>query len=188
MGRVVRWGLGLLLVGGLLLAGLLLLPLGEWLPGGTVADVPTAQVVNGTAFNRLFPSAGPGEQLVFTQEKRGFSEARLKQGDATLALLAISDTATAPEAREKFTASGERIQGWPVVEQGPQASALLVAERFQVKVIGQGTGLDVGQRHELLDAFDLNGLAALRAPPLPRRQAGRGPARQPALPAAAEAA
>jgi hypothetical protein len=192
MGRVVRWGLGLLLLGGLLLAGLVLLPVGEWLPGGTVADVSSAQVVNGTAFNRLFPSAGPGEQLVFTQEKRGFSQARLKQGDATLALLAIADTATAPEAREKFGASAERIQGWPVVEQGPQASALLVAERFQVKVIGQGTGLDVGQRHELLDAFDLNGLAALRAPALPRRQADRGPsrqpARQPALPAAAEAA
>ncbi|MCP9928626.1 hypothetical protein [Cyanobium sp. CH-040] len=192
MGRVVRWGLGLLLLGGLLLAGLVLLPLGEWLPGGTVADVPTAHVVNGTAFNRLFPPAGPGEQLVFTQEKRGFSEARLKQGDATLALLAISDTATAPEARDKFSASDDRIQGWPVVEQGPQASALLVAERFQVKVIGQGAGLDVSQRHELLDAFDLKGLAALQAPALPRRQADRGPALQPvpqpAFPSAAEAA
>jgi hypothetical protein len=192
MGRVVRWALGLVLVGGLLVAGLLLLSLGEWLPGGSVGDVPTAQVVNGTAFNRLFPPAGAGEQLVFTQEKRGFSEARLKQGDATLALLAISDTATAPEALEKFSASGERIQGWPVVEQGPQASALLVAERFQVKVIGQGTGLDVSQRHELLDAFDLKGLAALRAPALPRRQADRDrsrqPAPQPALSSAAEAA
>ncbi|MFM9101794.1 MAG: hypothetical protein ACKOPS_10855, partial [Cyanobium sp.] len=73
-----------------------------------------------------------------------------------------------------------------VVEQGPQASALLVAERFQVKVIGQGTGLDASKRHELLDAFDLKGLAALRAPALPRRQAGRSrslqPVPQPALP------
>ncbi|MEX1317771.1 MAG: hypothetical protein AB1Z22_11705 [Synechococcaceae cyanobacterium] len=171
MGRIVRWGLGLLLAGTVLLAGLVLLPIGEWLPGGSVGDVPTAQVVNGTAFNRLFPSAGPGEQLVFTQEKRGFSQARLKQGDATLALLAIADTATAPEAREKFGASSERLQGWPLVEQGPQASALLVADRFQVKVIGQGTGLDVGQRHELLGAFDLPGLAALQAPALPAREA-----------------
>ncbi|MFO8236766.1 MAG: hypothetical protein R6U00_00645, partial [Prochlorococcaceae cyanobacterium] len=103
MGRIVRWGLGLLLVGAVLLAGLLLLPIGEWLPGGTVGDVPSSQVVNGTAFNALFPAAGPGEQLVYTQEKRGFSEARLKQGDSTLALLAISDTTTAPEAREKFS-------------------------------------------------------------------------------------
>jgi hypothetical protein len=47
------------------------------------------------------------------------------------------------------------------VEQGSQASALLVADRFQVKVIGQGSGLDQEQRHELLGAFDLPGLAAL---------------------------
>ncbi|TVS07593.1 MAG: hypothetical protein EA413_00645 [Cyanobium sp. PLM2.Bin73] len=171
MGRIVRWGLGLLLAAGVLLAGLLLLPIGEWLPGGTVGDVPSAQVVNGTAFNVLFPEAGPGEQLVYTQEKRGFSEARLKQGDSTLALLAISDTTTAPEAREKFSASSERIQGWPLVEQGPQASALLVADRFQVKVIGQGAGLDPGQRHDLLGAFDLSGLAALQAPALPAKGA-----------------
>ncbi len=184
MGRVVRWGLGLLLVGVLLIAGLVLLPIGEWLPGGTVGDVPTSQVVNGTAFNRLFPPAETGEQLVFTQEKRGFSQARLKQGDATLALLAIADTVTAPEARDKFSASAERIQGWPLVEQGPQASALLVAERFQVKVIGQGAGLDVGQRHELLGAFDLQGLAALQAPALPQRQARAGRALQSAAGAA----
>ncbi|MFO8238092.1 MAG: hypothetical protein R6U00_07565, partial [Prochlorococcaceae cyanobacterium] len=120
----------------------------------------------------------------YTQEKRGFSEARLKQGDSTLALLAISDTTTAPEAREKFSASSERIQGWPLVEQGPQASALLVAERFQVKVIGQGTGLDPAQRHELLDAFDLKGLAALQAPALPARQGERSRALQPAAEAA----
>ncbi|MEO1004009.1 MAG: hypothetical protein AAFX65_12980 [Cyanobacteria bacterium J06638_7] len=172
MARLIRWGLGLLLAGALLIAALLLLPLGEWLPGGTVGEVPTSAVVNGTAFNRLFPAAEPGEQLVFTQEKRGFSQARLKQGEATLALLAIADTATAPEARQKFDASAETIAGWPLVEQGPQASALLVAERFQVKVIGQGTGLDELQRHELLGAFDLQGLAALQAPALPQRQAG----------------
>jgi hypothetical protein len=59
-----------------------------------------------------------------------------------------------------------------------------VADRFQVKVIGQGTGLDASQRHELLDAFDLQGLAALQAPALPRAQADRGRALQPAAGAA----
>jgi hypothetical protein len=144
MARPLRWALGLLLAAGLLLAGLLLLPFHSWLPGGTVADLPKAEVVNGTAFNRLFPAPGPGEQLVFTQEKRGFSEARLKQGDQTRALLAISDTVTAPEARDKFAASTESLQGWPLAEQGGQASALLVAERFQVNAeTGRaGTGAD----------------------------------------------
>ncbi|MEB3157217.1 MAG: hypothetical protein VKO26_07265 [Cyanobacteriota bacterium] len=161
MSRTLRWGLGLALVAGLLLGAFLFLPFRSWLPGGTVADVPTREVVNGPAFNRLFPKPQPGEELIFTQEKRGFSQARLKAGDSTKALLSISDVITAPEARDKFNSASQRLRSWPLVEQGPQASALLVADRFQVKVIGQGAGLDQETRHELLGAFDLNGLAAL---------------------------
>jgi hypothetical protein len=130
MSRFLRWGLALLLIAGLLIGTFLFLPFRSWLPGGTVGDLPKSEVVNGTAFNRLFPKAQVGETIVFTQEKRGFSEARLKSGAETR-------------------------------EQGSQASALLVADRFQVKVIGQGAGLDQEQRHELLGAFDLAGLAAL---------------------------
>ncbi|QNI69666.1 hypothetical protein [Cyanobium sp. NS01] len=164
MSRLLRLGLALVLGSALLIAGLLLLPFSQWMPGVTVGDIPTSAVVNGSAFNRLFPTPGPGEELVFTQEKRGFSQARLKQGGEALALLAISDTTTAPEAREKFRSSADSLKGWPLVEQGQQASALLVAERFQVKVIGQEKGLDLTQRHELLEAFDLPGLAALPQP------------------------
>ena len=164
MNRLLRWGLALVVASGLLLGGLLLLPLSTWLPGGTVGDIPSAQVVNGSAFNRLFPVPGTGEQLVFTQEKRGFSQAKLSRGDDPLALLAIADTTTAPEARSKFNDAPALIKGWPLVDQGDQASALLVGGRFQVKVIGQGAGLDVTQRHELLAAFDLPGLAALPQP------------------------
>jgi hypothetical protein len=161
MSRTLRWVLGLALVAGLLLGAFLFLPFRSWLPGGTVADVPTREVVNGPAFNRLFPKPQPGEELIFTQEKRGFSQARLKAGDSTKALLSISDVITAPETRKKFSGTSQQLRSWPLVEQGPQASALLVADRFQVKVIGQGTGLDQEKRHELLDAFDLKGLAAL---------------------------
>jgi hypothetical protein len=183
MPRPLRWALGLLLAAGLLLAGLLFLPFHAWLPGGTVADLPKAEVINGTAFNRLFPEAGPGEQLIFTQEKRGFSEAKLKQGDQTKALLAISDTITAPEARDKFASTRERLQGWPLAEQGGQASALLVADRFQVKVIGQGVGLDGQQRHDLLGAFRLQELAALApAEKGSRRALAPGQAQPVALP------
>ena len=162
MPRALRWGIGVGLAAVLVVAGLLLLPFSDWLPGGTVAQIPNQAVVNGTAFNRLFPSPGTGEEVVFTQEKRGFTEAKLKRGGELLALLAISDTTSAPEARAKFEASSQRINGWPLVEQGDQASALLVADRFQVKVIGQGVGLDLDRRHALLAAFDLPRLAALK--------------------------
>lgn len=169
MNRTLRLGIALLVVSSVAIAALLFLPFSSWLPGGTVADVPAGEVVNGTAFNRLFPPAEAGEEVVFSQEKRGFSEARLKRDGQVAALLAISDVITNPAAREKFSTSRERLQGWPLVEQGNQASALLVADRFQVKVIGQGVGLDPQQRHELLQSFDLRGLAAL-APD--RRMAG----------------
>lgn len=178
MSRLLRWGIGLVLIASLLFAAFFLLPFRSWLPGGTVADVATAEVVNGSAFNRLFPRPEPGEQLVFTQEKRGFSEARLKQGESIKALLAISDTTTAPAARSKFESSSQQLQGWPLVEQGSQASALLVADRFQVKVIGQGAGLDLEQRHELIGAFDLDGLAALRPARATRALKALAPGRQ----------
>jgi hypothetical protein len=162
MKRTLRWGVAVLLASSLAIGLLLLQPFQAWLPGGTVADLPTSEVVNGTAFNRLFPAPDAGEQLVFTQEKRGFSEARLRQGGEPAALLAISDIQAAPAARDKFRSSQDRLAGWPLVEQGEQISAVLVADRFQVKVIGQGEGLDVQRRHELIEAFDLDGLAALR--------------------------
>jgi hypothetical protein len=172
MSRSLRWGIGLLLIAGLLLGAFFFLPFRSWLPGGTVANIPNREVVNGTLFNRLFPKPQTGEQLVFTQEKRGFSQARLKQGAEVRALLSISDMASSPASRNKFIHSEERLQSWPLVDQGSQASALLVADRFQVKVIGQGNGLDVQQRHELLGSFDLSALAALnpaalQAPAIP---------------------
>jgi hypothetical protein len=153
--------LGLLLIAGLVLGAFFVLPFRSWLPGGTVADVPNRLVVNGTALNRLFPAPEAGEKLVFTQEKRGFSQARLKQGNEVRALLSISDVTTSPASRAKFSSSGSALAGWPLVEQGDQSSALLVADRFQVKVIGQGAGLSLDERHELLGAFNLQALAAL---------------------------
>lgn len=172
MSRTLRWGIGLLLIAGLLLGAFLFLPFRSWLPGGTVAGVAKREVVNGSSFNRLFPDPQAGEQIVFTQEKRGFSQARLKRGEEIRALLSISDVITSPASLGKFQHASERLQSWPLVDQGSQASALLVADRFQVKVIGQGSGLDVEQRHELLGAFDLPALAALSPAEQPAVKAG----------------
>ena len=132
MSRTLRWVLGLLLVAGLLIGAFLYLPFRSWLPGGTVGDVSTRLVVNGPAFNPLFPKPHPGEQLIFTQEKRGFSQARLKEGDTVKALLSISDVITSPATRAKFSGATQELREWPLVDQGSQASALLVADRFQV--------------------------------------------------------
>jgi len=186
MPRLLRWVLAIGLAGLLIVAGALLLPFSDWWPGGTVAEISKQEVVNGTAFNRLFPTPAAGEEIVFSQEKRGFSEAKLKRDGVVEALLAISDTTTAPEARAKFAAASETIAGWPLVEQGPQASALLVSDRFQLKVIGQGSGLDPQRRHDLLAGFDLPRIAALEPKRPTRTKALQQPAeRQPVLQPAA---
>jgi hypothetical protein len=148
--------------------------------------------------NRLFPEPQVGEKLVFTQEKRGFSQARLKQGDEVRALLSISDVTSSPASRAKFSGSGSSLAGWPLVEQGDQSSALLVADRFQVKVLGQGAGLSPDERHELLGAFNLQALAALnpaaapkalpQAKPQASSLAGQSPATGPRLAAQPPAA
>jgi hypothetical protein len=61
------------------------------------------------------------------------------------------------------------------VEQGDQSSALLVADRFQVKVLGQGAGLSPDERHELLGAFNLQALAALNPVSAPKALAQAQP-------------
>ena len=181
MSRNLRWGIGLLLLAGLILGAFLFLPFRSWLPGGSVGNIPNRALVNGTNFNRLFPSPEAGEQLVFTQEKRGFSQARLKRGSDVVALLSISDVTSSPASRNKFIHSQERLRSWPLVDQGSQASALLVADRFQVKVIGQGNGMDSQQRHALLEAFDVASLAALNpaiAPAIPTGREAQAPGRE----------
>lgn len=55
MSRTLRWVLGLLLVAGLLIGAFLFLPFRSWLPGGTVGNVSSRLVINGPAFNPLFP-------------------------------------------------------------------------------------------------------------------------------------
>ena len=67
MPKALRWLLGGALVLLLLVGAVVVLPFRSWLPGGTVAELPTAAVVNGSAFNRLFPPPGADRQLVFSQ-------------------------------------------------------------------------------------------------------------------------
>lgn len=126
---------------------------------GTTAVVKEA--VQGSRFNRFFPQPQGGYDLVYTQEKQGFAEAKLKQGGQDLAMLAISDISSTPSAADKFTSSTEAIAGYPLALQGNTATALLVAERFQVKVLSRSPDFGPEDRLAWLAQFDLDGLASL---------------------------
>ncbi len=116
----------------------------------------------GSSFNKFFPKSGDGYERVFTQEKKGFSEAKLKKAGKDVAMLSISDTISLPSAAKKFANSPTKVAGYPAVEVGTTQSALLVNERYQVKVLSRDASFTSGDRKEWLKKFDLSGLSRLK--------------------------
>ena len=120
-----------------------------------------AESKSGANFNRFFPDGSNGYERVYTQEKKGFAEAKLKKDGKEIAVLSISDTLNTPSAVNKFKQSEETIDGYPAVNQGKTGTAVLVADRFQVKVFSRDDSFTEEDRKAWLSKFDLRGLAQL---------------------------
>lgn len=116
----------------------------------------------GSEFNKFFPSEEAGYQRVYTQEKKGFAEAKLKQDGKDLAMLAISDAASTPATLAKFANSTKTIAGYPAVEIGNTQTAVLVNNRYQVKVLSRSPSFTVGDREAWIKKFNLDGLARVK--------------------------
>ncbi|MBW4457530.1 MAG: hypothetical protein KME55_35465 [Nostoc indistinguendum CM1-VF10] len=124
-----------------------------------VAVAKTA--TQGSEFNKLFPKASDGYQGVYTQEKKGFANLKLKKGGKEVALLSISDTTSTPSAAAKFSKSTKKIGGYPAVEVGKTQTAILVG-KYQVKAISSNPSFTASDRANWLEKFNLNGLAKLK--------------------------
>lgn len=127
----------------------------------------TGQAVSKTAtqgseFNKFFPSTGDGYQRVFTQEKKGFAEAKLKQNGKDVAMLAISDTSSTPGTAASYSNSTKQIAGYPAREIGNTQTAVLVNNRYQVKVISSDSSFTASDRAAWIEKFNLSGLARLK--------------------------
>ena len=120
----------------------------------------------GSEFNKFFPQPQAGFERVYTQEKKGFSEAKLKKAGKDVAVISISDTqgvkGTANPA-EKFKSSTKTIAGYPSVSQGSTGTAVLVANRYQVKVLSRDPLFTASDREAWIQKFNLNGLSRLKA-------------------------
>ncbi|GAB4523238.1 MAG: hypothetical protein Tsb0014_00630 [Pleurocapsa sp.] len=116
---------------------------------------------SGSSFNRYFPQGGGGYQRVYTQEKKGFAQAKLKKDGKEVATLAISDTLNNPSAVSKFKASTQKINGYPAINQGSTGTAVLVADRYQVKIRSSDASFTENDRIDWLSKFDLKGLSQL---------------------------
>ena len=143
----------------------LLTPCGSRQSAPPATPVAGEQVVqtplSGSEFNPFFPKDVDAFEIVYTQEKKGFAQAKLKQQGTDIATLSVSDTAANPSARDKFQSSDQTIAGYPAVQSGSQGTSILVAGRFQVQVRGQNNSIDADEREEWLSRFDLAGLSNL---------------------------
>lgn len=121
---------------------------------------PSAPKVEGSKLNAFFPPDGTdGFSRVFTQEKDGFVEAKFKKDGKDVATLAISDASNDESVKSKYATAADRLEEQPLVTVGKNQSALLVNNKFQVKV--SSPTLDADARKALLSKFDLKGLTKL---------------------------
>ncbi|NET56979.1 MAG: hypothetical protein F6K47_12695 [Symploca sp. SIO2E6] len=115
----------------------------------------------GAEFNKFFPPAGGGYERVYTQEKKGFASAKLKKGGKEIAVLSISDTTSNPNAAAKYQGSSQKIAGYPAKETS-KSTAILVGDRYQVKVQSRDESFTASDREAWLQKFNLQGLAQLK--------------------------
>lgn len=116
----------------------------------------------GGEFNKFFPEANEGGYTrVASQEKEGFAEYKLKKDGKDVAMLAVTDTVANPEAAAKFQGSTRQINGYPAIEQGNTATAVLVDNRFQVKVLSRSPSFTKEDREMWLQKFNFAGIAGL---------------------------
>lgn len=114
---------------------------------------------SGGDFNRYFPDSGGGYKRIYSQEKKGFAQAKLKKDGEEIAILSISDTLNSSSAVNKFQDSSSQINGYPAVNQGSTGTAILVGDRYQVKI--RSKTLTQSDREKWLGKFDLRGLSKL---------------------------
>ena len=126
------------------------------------ADAPKPVVAEGGNLNKFFPQASGEFERVAAQEKDGFAEYRLKRNGKEVAMLAINDTRGNPSAAEKFKTSKEKVGGYPAMHLGATQSAVLVGDRYQVKVLSRDPSFTKDDRLAWIQKFDLKGLEALR--------------------------
>lgn len=115
----------------------------------------------GSSFNKFFPKSVSGYEVAAAQEKKGFAEYKVNRGGKNVAMLSISDTTGVTGAANKFQSSSTEIAGYPSVEQGQNITAVLVNNRYQVKVQSRDPSFTQADRAAWIEKFNLSGLANL---------------------------
>jgi hypothetical protein len=126
---------------------------------GVVAVAKDA--TQGSQFNKYFPKPQAGYERVYSQEKKGFAEAKLKKDGKELAMLSISDTTGLPATAAKYQNTTEKISGFPAMSMGNTQTGVLVG-KYQVKVLSRDPSFTKEDREQWISKFDLKGLSRLQ--------------------------
>jgi hypothetical protein len=118
------------------------------------------EATQGSEFNKFFPKPQAGFERVYTQEKKGFAEAKLKKDGKEVAMLSVSDTRSVPGAAAKYSNATENISGYPSVSTGNTQTSVLVGN-YQVKVMSRDPLFTKAERANWIAKFDLKGIAKL---------------------------
>jgi hypothetical protein len=129
-------------------------------------NAPAAVAKNAEAggeFNKFFPQGSAGYARVYSQEKKGFAEAKLNKDGKNVAVLSISDTSSLPAAAKKYEKSTTKLGSYPLLDEAPlKSTGVLVNNRFQVKVASRDPSFTATDRRAWLEKFNLDGLSKLK--------------------------
>jgi hypothetical protein len=129
-------------------------------------NAPVAVAKNAEAggdFNKFFPQGDAGFARVFSQEKKGFAEAKLNKGGKNVAVLSISDAISVPPTIKKYEKSTSKIGNYPLLDEAiPKSTGVLVNNRYQVKVASRDPSFSATDRKAWLQKFNLDGLSKLK--------------------------
>ena len=129
-------------------------------------NAPAAVAKNAEAggeFNKFFPQGAAGYSRVFSQEKKGFAEAKLNKDGKNVAVLSINDTISLPMAAKKYEKSISKLNNYPLLEEPAlKSTGVLVNNRYQVKVASRDPSFTAEDRQLWLQKFNLGGLSALK--------------------------
>lgn len=119
------------------------------------------EAVAGSEFNKLFPKPEGDFDLVYTQEKPGFAQAKLVKKGEDVATLSVFDTVSNPEAASDYQTATERLGTFPLIDIGSNGTGVLVGDRFQVQVRSKDANFGKADREGWLKKFDLANLESL---------------------------
>ena len=98
---------------------------------------------------------------VFSQEKQGFSQAKLELDGELVATLSVSDLIGDEKALKSYEGTPIQVAGFPAVTKGKLGTAVLAGGRFQVQVRSKSDAFGADIREAWLAKFDLAGLSKL---------------------------